>query len=230
MARLPRLSVAGGLHHLIQRCHEGSQLFRDEEDYQMFLNWLKQGIHQFRIALHAYVLMPDHLHLLMTPEDSEGIGKLMQWLGRHYVPYFNHKYQRQGGLWQGRYRATVLEAESYFINCSLLIESNPVRRHLCDDAADYPWSSYQHHIGQRRDPLVSEHPIFWAMGNTPFQREANYRQQMEQSLSRNMIQQINEATNKAWVLGSDQFKAELARQTERRVAPGVRGRPRKAIS
>ncbi|MBC3871074.1 transposase [Undibacterium oligocarboniphilum] len=229
MARLPRLVIPQMLHHLVQRTHEGTQLFRDSEDYTMFLGWLTQGAKQFHIAIHAYVLMPEHLHLLVTPEDAEGLSKLLQWLGRYYVPYFNRKYRRSGSLWQGRYKATVLEAQAFFLPCSLYVESHPLRAGLVADLLDYPWSSYQHHIGLRADPLVSDHPIFWALGNTPFQREANYKEMMQQSLSAAELARLTEATHKGWLLGSPVFEAEMAKLTERRVSPAKRGRPRKIV-
>jgi putative transposase len=125
MARLPRLVIPQTLHHVLQRSHEGILLFRDNEDYTTFLSWLAQAAKQFQVAIHAYILMPDHFHLLLTPSDEQGLSKFMQWVGRYYVPYFNRKYQRSGSLWQGRYKATVLEAERHFLQCSLYVEGSP---------------------------------------------------------------------------------------------------------
>jgi len=227
MARLPRLVIPQTLHHVLQRSHEGILLFRDSEDYTTFLSWLAQAAKQFQVAIHAYILMPDHFHLLLTPSDEQGLSKFMQWIGRYYVPYFNRKYQRSGSLWQGRYKATVLEAERHFLQCSLYVEGSPLRSGLVTDASEYPWSSYQHHIGQRTDPLISDHPIFWALGNTPFQREANYKEMMSQSLSVADMAQLDNAVQKGWLLGSASFQKEISKLTERRVAPAKRGRPRK---
>ncbi|MBI3283705.1 MAG: transposase [Burkholderiales bacterium] len=227
MARLARLVIPHQQHHLIQRGNAGTPIFRDTQDYAMFLDWLKEAARQFQVAIHAYVLMPDHLHLLLTPADESGLGKMMQWLGRHYVPYFNRKYQRSGTLWQGRYRATVIEAARYFVPCSIYIESNPLRAEQVADAADYPWSSYRHHIGMLIDPLITDHPLYWALGNTPFQREAVYREQMQASLPEREMRELTLATLKGWMLGSDAFKAEMSKLTARRVEPIKRGRPRK---
>lgn len=230
MARLARLVIPHQAHHIIQRGHDGVPLFLDAEDYTQFLVWLREAARQFQVALHAYVLMPDHLHLLLTPADEAGLGKMMQWVGRHYVPYFNKKYQRSGGLWQGRFRATVLEAARYFIACSVYIESNPQRAGLVADAVDYPWSSYQHHIGLKVDPVINDHPLYWALGNTPFQREAVYRERMQQALPVPELQALTAATLKGWLLGSEAFKADMRKLTERRVEPARRGRPRKAAA
>src|SRR6476661_1304758 len=136
MARLHRLVVPHHLHYLVQQGNDRQSIFRDTDDYVAFLNWLKEATRQFAVAVHAYVLMPDQLRLLLTPSDDTGLSKTMQWLGRHYVPYFNRKYDRTGTLWQGRYRATVIEAERYFIPGSCDIESKPVVAGLVPMASD----------------------------------------------------------------------------------------------
>ncbi|MFZ6672906.1 transposase [Undibacterium sp. Xuan67W] len=229
MARLSRLVIPQQLHHIIQRGNHPQGIFQDTEDYVIFLQWLRDAAKAFQVAIHTYILMPDHLHLLATPSDEAGIAKMMQWVGRHYVPYFNRKYQRSGSLWQGRYRATVLEAETYFLKCSLSIESNPVRTKVVADAQEYPWSSYQHHIGLKIDPLVTDHALYWQLGNTPFQREAAYKEMMQKPLAVADIATMMDAALKGWLIGSDTFKAEMVRLTERRVAPMKRGRPRKVL-
>ncbi len=229
MARLPRLVVPNHPHHLIQRGNDHQAIFRDADDYTKFLAWLREAAKQFRVAIHAYALMPDHLHLLVSPSDDVGLGRMMQWVGRHYVPYFNAKYQRAGTLWQGRYKAMIIEAEQYFLLCSRYIELNPVRSGWTGTAADYPWSSIAHHLGVRSDPLITDHSVYWALGNTPFQREAAYRALLEQGLSEQELAMLTEATAKAWPLGSDKFKASLSKQLSRRVAPAKRGRPAKLI-
>lgn len=227
MARLPRLVVPHQPHHVIQRGIDRQAIFRDSDDYAAFLKWLREAARQFKLALHAYVLMPNHVHLLVSPSDEEGLGKMMQWIGRYYVPYFNHKYQRVGTLWQGRYRATVIDSEQYLMTCMRYIELNPVRADLVTDAAAYPWSSCAHHVGAKSDPYVSDHSLYWGLGNTPFQREAAYRILLEQALAKEEMQALQDATSKGWALGSEQFKTSLERQMDRPVRPGKRGRPRK---
>ena len=229
MARLPRLVVPHQAHHVIQRGNNRQAIFHDDEDYRAFLKWLRESARQFKVALHAYVLMPNHLHLLVTPTDEAGLGKMMQWVGRYYVPYFNHKYQRTGTLWQGRFRATVIDSERYFMTCSRYIELNPVRAELVSDPAAYSWSSCAHHTGRNSDPYITDHPLFWSLGNTPFEREAAYKALIEQALTVDDMQSLQDATYKGWALGSDQFKARLERQVQRRVQPGKRGRPRKIV-
>lgn len=225
MARLPRLVVPNQPHHVIQRGNDRQLIFRETADYLFFLDRLRDGSRQFKVAIHAYVLMPNHLHLLVTPSDEQGLSRMMQWIGRLYVPYFNHKYHRTGTLWQGRYRATVIDAERYLMLCSRYIELNPVRAGLAPSAGDYPWSSYQHHVGIKSDPVITDHALYWSLGNTPFEREATYRSQVEHGLDEQEVRQLSEATLKGWPLGSDQFKQALERQTQRRVRPSRRGRP-----
>lgn len=225
MARLPRLVVPLQPHHIIQRGHDGLTVFRDTEDHLAFLEWLKEASRQFKVAIHAYVLMPDHVHLLATPSDEQGLARMMQWIGRHYVPYFNQKYGRSGTLWQGRYRATVVDPELYLLAICRYIELNPVRNGLAGAPGEYPWSSYMHHIGAKQDGLITDHPAYWSIGNTPFDREIAYRQLTEEGLAQEEAGRITDATLKGWALGSDEFKLALERQTRRRVSPAKRGRP-----
>ena len=126
MARLPRLVVPHQPHHLIQTGHDQLAIFREDEDYQRFLGWLRESAREFKVAIHAYVLMPDHVHLLATPGTDEGLAKMMQRVGRHYVPWYNAKYGRSGSLFQGRFKTSVIDAERYFMQCSRFVESNPV--------------------------------------------------------------------------------------------------------
>lgn len=230
MARLPRLVVPHQPHHVIQRGNDRQLIFREEADYQVFLKWLGEAARQFKVAIHAYVLMPNHVHLLATPSDSVGLGRMMQWVGRYYVPYFNLKYGRVGTLWQGRYKATVIDSERYFMICSRYIELNPIRAGIASLPEEYPWSSYAHHVGVKPDPLITDHVLYWALANTPFGREAAYRGLVEQGLTSAEVAEISSATLKGWALGSDKFKARLEKEANRRVQPGKRGRPVKQKS
>jgi putative transposase len=225
MARLPRLVVPNQPHHVIQQGNDLQIIFRDADDYLAFINWLRDASRQFKVAVHAYVLMTNHLHLLATPSDEQGLSKMMQWIGRHYVPYFNRKYGRTGTLWQGRYKATVIEADHYLMTCCRYIETNPVRSGLVASAGDYSWSSYPHHIGLKSDPVITDHSLYWALGNTPFDREIAYKALIEQGVNEDDVAALTEATLKGWAIGSERFKSLLERQTLRRVRKSKRGRP-----
>ena len=224
MARLPRLIVPEQPHHVIQTGNNNQQVFQDGEDYRAFLGWLRTAAKNYKVAIHAYVLMPNHLHLLVTPSDEHGLAQMMQWVGRYYVPYFNQKYGRSGTLWNGRYKTSLIDADAYFLLCSRYIESNPVRCGLVGQMEDYAWSSYCHHAGIRPDGLVIDHPKFWELGNTPFQREAAYVA-LSQPLTTEQIDTISKALLKGWPLGSEGFKTALQHKVKRQVLPAKRGRP-----
>jgi putative transposase len=230
MARLPRLVLANQPHHVIQRGNNRQIIFREDEDYQRFLVLLKDSAKFYGVAIHAYVLMPNHVHLLASPGDEHALALTMQKVGRLYVPWFNKKYQRTGGLFEGRFRTSVVETARYFMICSRYIELNPVRAHLAAHPADYPWSSYLHHAGVKQDSLVSDHSLYWALGNTPFQREASYIDMVQQGISDEESAQVTLAMNKGWPLADHSFKIALERKTERRVLPGKRGRPFKVVA
>lgn len=225
MARLPRLSVAGHAHHVVQRGNDGQAIFRDEVDRRQMLQLLETQAREHRVALHAYVLMDNHVHLLLTPATAEGLPKMMQAVGRRYVRWFNDRHGRSGTLWEGRYRATVIEAERHLLPCMAYIDLNPVRAGLVAQAADYPWSSHTHYIGQRADRLVTPHALYWALGNTPFAREAAYTRLVAEGLSQQQQEALTDSAFKGWALGGPEFMAALQKQTARRLSKGKAGRP-----
>ena len=225
MARLPRLVLPNHPHHIIQEGNDRQLIFREDEDYQRFLGWLKESAREFKVAVHAFVLMPNHLHLLASPSTEEGLARMMQRVGRYYVPWFNQKYQRLGGLFRGRFKTSLIDSDRYFMMCSRYIEFNPVRSGVVSDPANYPWSSYAHHAGVRQESLIIDHAIYWGLGNTPFQREAAYIELARQPLSAAELDTINQAVLKGWPLGSDAFKIQLQLKAKRQVLPAKRGRP-----
>lgn len=226
MARLPRLAVANHQHHILQRGNDNRVIFMDGDDIATFRGALLTSSRKFDVAIHAYVIMPTHFHLLVTPKTDDGLGKMMQWIGRHYVPYFNKRYQRAGTLWQGRFKSLVIDSAEYFMLCCRYIETNPVRAGLVLTPGAYADSSYLHHVGALIDPLISDHPLYWSLGNTPFQREAAYRDLLEQALTSQQIEDFTRASLHGWPLGSSHFKVHLEKQASRRVVPLKRGRPR----
>lgn len=225
MARLPRLVLPNHPHHIIQEGNDRQLIFREDEDYQHFLGWLKDSAREFKVAVHAYVLMPNHLHLLASPSTEEGLARMMQRVGRYYVPWFNQKYQRLGGLFRGRFKTSLIDPDGYFLLCSRYIEFNPVRSGAVADPLDYPWSSYAHHAGVRQESLIIDHASYWDLGNTPFQREAAYIALARQPLSPAQLDSINQAVLKGWPLGSSAFKDQLQQKARRQVLPARRGRP-----
>jgi putative transposase len=227
MARLARLAAAGQVHQSVQRGHNGQAVFIDRADRESYLRLLRDAAAVNRVAIHAYALTDSEVHLLATPGDANGLSRMMQSLGRRYVAGFNRHHGRSGTLWDGRFRATVIEAERHFHACLCFVELAPVRAGLALDAQEHPWSSARHHLGLVSDLLVTDHALQWATGNTPFEREVAHRQLLERALSPEQIRGIMEATTKGWALGSDSFAASLQERTGRRAKPGRRGRPRK---
>lgn len=225
MARLPRLIVPHQAHHVVQQGIDRTLIFREPEDYARFLGWLRDSAKAYKVAIHAYVLMPSQLQLLATPSDADGLALAIQRVGRYYVPWFNAKYGRSGSLFQGRFRTAVLDAPAYLMQCSQYIEATPVREHAAADALAYPWSSYAHHAGVRPDPVITDHALYWALGNTPFQREAAYKELAERGLGSTQLAAIEQAVLKGWPLGSDAFKLDLQNRAKRQVLPAKRGRP-----
>lgn len=227
MARLARLYVPDQPQHVILRGLDQQPAFVDEQDYELFIDCLKAAARDHHLAVHAWVLMPGAVQLLVTPSDESSLPKAMQAVGRRYVAHFNRRYARRGTLWEGRYRATVIEGERYFLLASRVVELAPVRNHLVAIPEDYRWSSYRHHIGLTVDSLITDHRLYWALGNTPFERQRAYRELCEQTLDERETSQLMQATLKGWVLGSDTYREWASRSANRRVSPLPRGRPRK---
>ena len=225
MARLPRLTVPGYAHHIIQRGNNRQAIFNSTADYELLLDLLEENAHKQRVAIHAYVLMSNHFHLLATPETAEGIPQMMQAVGRRYVRNFNLRHQRSGTLWEGRYRSTLIQTERYLLACMAYIDLNPVRAGLVADPEDYPWSSHQHYIGLRPDKLVTPHALYWEMGNTPFARDRSYADMVRAGIGQDQQQALTDSALRGWALGEPDYVAELQRRTERRVAKGQAGRP-----
>jgi putative transposase len=227
MARLPRLTAPGLPHHIIQRGNNRQPIFLDEVDCVRFLKDLADLAAVHALAIHAYVLMPNHVHLLATPAENDTLARFMQALGRRYVRWFNTRHRRTGTLWEGRYRSTVVESDRYLLACMRYIELNPVRAGLVDDPSAYRWSSHKHQLGLRSDPLISEHAVYWSLGNTPFERQLAYRRLFDQGTQAEEIEAIRTATQRGWVLGERGFIEEIAAKAGRRASPVRPGRPRK---
>ena len=225
MARLPRLTLPGYPHHIIQRGNNRQPIFASPPDYQTLLDLLEENAKKFGVAVHAYVLMSNHFHLLATPQTADGLPLMMQAVGRRYVRYFNDAQKRTGTLWEGRYKSTLIQTERYLLACMVYIDLNPVRAGMVPGPQDYPWSSYGHYTGQRIDKLVTPHPLAWELGNTPFAREAAYAQVVQGGVSPAQQSALTTATLSGWVLGEPDFVAELQKRTARRVSKAVAGRP-----
>lgn len=227
MARQPRLVVPGQPHYLVQRGHNGQPVFIDDDDRQLFLRLLGEAATAQRVPLHAHALLPSQVHLLAMPMRADSLSRMMQSLGRSYGAAFNRRHGRAGTLWDGRFRTAVLEPGAHTLHCMQWIDSLEVRQGAVATAELARWSSAPHRLGLRRDPLVSDPPEFWGLGNTPFEREAAYRALLatdpDESATRSLEQSA--AAGRAW--GSPAFLARLGERTGRVTQPRPRGRPAK---
>ena len=229
MARLPRFVLPGQPQHVIQRGNNRQAIFCAESDYHFYLEKLYEAAKKHRCDIHAYVLMTNHVHLLVTPHSEEGIGKMMQMLGRYYVQYFNYCYKRTGTLWEGRYKATVIDTEQYLLTCMRYIELNPVRAQgMADHPSEYPWSSYRFNALGEDDRLVTPHIEYKRLGATDAQRLSAYRQLFHSRIENMTLEAIREATNKAWVLGSESFKHRMEMELNRPTVSRGQGGDRKS--
>ncbi|MBQ4837694.1 transposase [Pseudoalteromonas luteoviolacea] len=230
MARLPRLNLPHIPQHVVQRGNNRQATFFDTKDYAVYLDKLKHYAKEYGVKIHAYVLMTNHVHLLLTQTTANGTSKLMQSLGRYYVRYFNTTYQRTGTLWEGRYKSTLVDTERYFLLVSRYIELNPIRAGIVSDPAKYIWSSYHHNALGKRICLLTEHDVYLALGLSSHKRQANYRALFAREIPAAMLTEIHTATNKMWVLGSKQFKQQIETLSGRRSTPMPRGGDRRSES
>ena len=223
MARPPRLALPGVPLHVIQRGNNRGACFVSESDRRLYLKCLRDAASRHACAIHAYVLMPNHVHLLLTPEEGDGASMMMQEVGRRYVRLFNDTHKRTGTLWEGRFKAAMIDSERYFLTCQRYVEQNPVRASLVKSAADYSWSSHRHSAFGLRDALVMPHEVFNALGRDDEERRAAYAALFAEPISPEEIEQIREATQKGWPLGSEGFVRKIERALGRRARPQRRG-------
>ncbi len=228
MPRQIRYNLPGIPQHVIQRGNNRQATFFADEDYMRYLSDLKSACDQHQCDVHAYVLMTNHVHLLMTPHKGDGIAKTMQSLGRRYVVYINQTYRRTGTLWEGRYKAALVDSERYLLTCYRYIELNPVRAEgMVEHPGGYRWSSYRANALGETDVLIKPHPQYLALGDTSQIRQTEYRALFDTHIDGHSLAVIRESLNQCRVLGSESFKDQIEHALARRVRPGKAGRPRK---
>jgi len=227
MPRRPRIIVPQIPLHIIQRGNNRQCCFFNDQDYQTYLNWLVEYSDITDCLVHAYVLMPNHVHLLLTPANTNSAGDLMKRLGQRYVQYVNRSYKRSGTLWEGRFRSCVIEQETYLFNCQRYIEMNPVRAGIVQHPDEYRWSSYHvNGLGVKSD-LISHHILYQTLGKTMSEKLKAYKALFQHEIEIEELDRIREATNGNFSLGNEQFQKEISTRLGRRVTRGSPGRPRK---
>ena len=226
MARLPRLDLPQVPQHVIQRGNDRQPCFLADEDYSRYRQDLTEAAADCGCAVHAYVLMTNHVHLLVTGSERGTISRMMQRLGRRYVVYFNAQYGRTGTLWEGRFKSSLIDSHRYLLTCHRYIELNPVRAAMVADPAEYRWSSYRCNALGRTDKLITPHPQYLALGADAGLRQSAYRALFKQALGDDELARIREHVQQQKALGSSRFQAEIEALLARKVAVRPRGRPR----
>ena len=226
MARLPRYNIINQPQHIIQRGSSGQQIFFDRQDYQYYYDCLDAAAYNYNLKIHAFVLMPNHVHILVTPTSRDTISRTIQSIGRNYVQYFNECNHGIGTIWEGRYRATVVDSKPYLLNCSRYIELNPVRAGLAKSPKDYPWSSYSRNASNRANEMISPHREYLNLGSSDKERARAYRALFRQKMDAETIQTITDATLKGWALGNARFASKIEKLCGRRATQLPKGRPR----
>lgn len=225
MPRRPRLSVPGIPWHIIQRGNNRSACFYAEEDYRRYLDILAEQSRRFGCAIHAYVLMTNHVHLLLTPEKTDSAGMMMKHLGQRYVQYVNRTYRRSGTLWEGRFRSCLTQTEDYVLACHRYIELNPVRAAMAHHPRDYRWTSFHTNGDGLKDDLITPHDQYLRLAGALEERQQAYQALFKAHLDPVLIGQIRSATNGNYVLGNKRFEEQIARMLKQRVTPSKAGRP-----
>lgn len=225
MPRKPRMYLAGIPSHVIQRGNNRDVCFFAEQDYLFYLEYLEDACKRCHVSVHAYILMTNHVHLLMTPEESQGISQVMQSLGRRYVQYINYEYRRSGTLWEGRHKASLVDAENYLFTCMRYIELNPVRANMVKHPADYRWSSYRTNAQGENSGLVKPHTLYLQIDQNPIERQYAYRSLFEHQLDDQDIHNIREAAQFSMPLGNERFSQQIEATLGRAIGQAKRGRP-----
>jgi len=226
MPRVPRIEVPGLPQHLVQRGNDRQPCFFADEDRRRYLEDLREVASKLGCAIHAYVLMTNHVHLLATPRERGDLGRMMQALGRRYVRYVNDRYDRSGSLWEGRYKACLVDSDRYVLACYRYIELNPVRAALVVAPGDYPWSSYRHNALGQPDPLLTSNTEYTALGTSHDARRAAYRTLLDQALPDEDVAAIRHYVQRQQALGPPRFQHDITEMLGRRAGPGRNGRPR----
>lgn len=225
MPRHPRLDLPGVPQHIVQRGNNRQPCFLREQDYRCYLQQLREALQKHDCDLHAYVLMTNHVHLLMTPTRAGAIARVMQSLGRRYVSYINATYKRSGTLWEGRYKSCLVDSDRYVLTCYRYIELNPVRAAMVETPEKYAWSSYHANGSGAGNSLVTPHPEYLALGQTLEQRMAAYKSLFLEAIGEDRLQEIRVYIQQQKALGTSRFQKAIEQELGRATLVRSRGRP-----
>lgn len=230
MPRQPRFALPGQPQHIIQVGNNRQNIFHSDRDYRYYLSKLEEKCFEHKLYIHSYVLMPNHTHILATPYTNYSVSKVLQSLGRCYAQYFNHTHNRTGSLFEGRYRATIIDASTYLLKCYQYIEQNPVRAGLVAKPSEYCWSSHRYNALGVKNDVLTPHRKYMSLSSDTETRYIEYQKMCDVILDESVVNEITEATNKSWVLGSSGFKSFIEKSLNRRSSPKPRGGDRKSVN
>ena len=228
MARRPRHVVPGQALHVIQRGNNRQAIFFADADYRFYHETLEDAARRYGCAVHAYVFMTNHVHLLLTPSTEDGPSRVLQSLGRRYVRYVNTLYRRTGTLWEGRFKSAIVDSEQYLLTCYRYVESNPVRAGMVAVPRDYPWSSHRHNAHGQPDSLLESHDVYRRLGADAASRQAQYGRLFEQKQDASQLEIIRRATDAGAVVGNDRFREQIEAALECRVRRHQHGGDRRS--
>lgn len=225
MPRRPRYHVDHVPLHIVQRGHNRERCFFEEADYQRYLAWLHEALTEADCTLHAYVLMTNHVHLLLTPRSADAVPGAIISLGRRYVQHVNRTYKRTGTLWDSRYKSSLIQSNRYLIACQRYIELNPVRAGIVRDPADYPWSSHRVHAFGKPNDVVSPHALYWALGRDGLERQRAYRKLFNAQPDHIAIESIRVAVRQSQPVGDKPFLDAVEKAVSARRETGPKDEP-----
>jgi len=225
MPRKPRFYIPEVAVHIVHRGHNRDVVFADDGDFQAYLGWLYEAADEHGCAIHAYVLMNNHIHLLATPKDQHSIGRMLQMVNRHFGPYLRYQYGSSGSIWEGRYKASLVQSERYLFTCMRYIELNPVRANMVKSPAHYRWSSYRANAQGKQDRLVSPHAEYLGLSRVRQSRLDAYKSLFALTIESGDMNTINAAWQTGMPLGNDFFKEKIERKLGIKLGHAKRGRP-----
>lgn len=225
MPRKPRMYLPGVPCHVVQRGNNREASFFSDKDYLFYLDCLRDASHRYGVRVHAYVLMTNHVHFLMTPLKCDSISRTMQSIGRRYVQFVNRKYRRTGTLWEGRHKSSLVDQDNYLLTCMRYIELNPVRANMVLTPAEYPWSSYGCNAGNESNDLIENHEVFESLGSDIDKRAGVYRALFDDEIPYKDISLIRKSTAFSMPIGDNKFKARIEKALGRKLGYSQRGRP-----
>lgn len=225
MSRLPRIQIPGITFHVVQRGNDRTRTFFVDDDYRAYLNLLNLMSHRYQTEIHAYVLMTNHVHLLMTSKRADGLSRTMQQVAAGYSRRINDLHQRTGTLWEGRFLSSAIDSEFYCLACYRYIELNPVRAGIVRLPGDYRWSSFGENVGLRSLSIVHPHPCYQALGESVESRHKKYAKLVHERVSGDTLAEIRRGTRKGLPVGGSRFKHQIESEIGKALNPRRVGRP-----